>query len=1031
MRTNLRFFSALIMLFFAQIAFAQVSGTVYGADGSPEPDAMVKVVETGTQTITDLDGNFTIDAKIGQTLEVSGDQLETKKFPISSTKLSLTMKTAQQMADVVVLGYNVTKTKPKSIAAATTVSEDVLENRPNVTLLQSLQGVAPGLNVTTSSGQPGSARLDLVIRGTGSLNGYNDPLYVVDDIPVNSVVFRNINPEDIKYVSILRDAAATSIYGNRGANGVVIIKTKSGSFSAPLKFSYSATTGISFFPKSNYNMSNAQDALRLERTWGYGAGNGDNDLFLPSGGLGTPMTDNDINSYDTTNWESVLYRKGFSQAHNISMAGGGENLSNFTSLSYVEQKGIVTTTDFKRFTLRTNFNGKTSNAKFNYAINSTLAYSRRHQLNEEVNSANIGTNVIQNALLGVLTAMPYYSANIYPGTGQGLYNLIGTNFNLGHSALVLQDVLQEGNLPTRVDELKILVNSKLSYKLSNTLTFNSSMGVDYTKPERIFARAPWSYLAIAVREGGAVPYGGLEQRRLDRDFGFSALTSLNYKKEIGKHSIDAGVYLEYLKAERQLSLMQQNGLFLNTYSFGAGTGWTNVGGTYASLRPTVSALKAKAGNLSYFANAEYDYDSKYGITALVRRDASYRFTDDYQWGTFWATGVRWNIDKEAFMQNSGFSMLKLRASYGKQGNQNFVDVAADENPIYAGNNNIRDLVGAGTTSYQSTGSLVLTQLANTSLQWEDQYMYDAGLDFEVFNKRLSGNIDVYKRITKNLFTTIPISAGVGFGSNITGNNGEMENTGIEVALSYKVIKSDNLNLSVFANGSYNKNEVTKIEEVKYSRQILREGLMAYEYFLVPYIGVNPANGNALFLDINNNVTENITADDRRPTGKSTMPEYVGGFGFNADYKGFYLDANFSFKANYWRVDNAWDWIHDPESIGNYNVSSELLNAWTPTNTNTDVPALEATNLGLASDYSDRNLFNSSYVRLKALTFGYSISKSLLEGTGISSLKLFVQGENLLTWTDWKGYDPENSTVTFTTGIFPNPKVFSFGINVDF
>jgi len=300
-----------------------------------------------------------------------------------------------------------------------------------------------------------------------------------------------------------------------------------------------------------------------------------------------------------------------------------------------------------------------------------------------------------------------------------LYDLIGTDFDGGNTTLVLQDLLFAGNQPNRFKELKLLGNINLAYKLSKSFTLDSKLGVDYNYSNRMFARAPWSYLAIAVRETQALPFGGFELRNNDRDFNFTSITSLKYNRVFGKHTVDAGLYAEYVKAYRQVEQSQQNGLDLLNYAFGAGTGWTNVGANFAPLRPTTSAAKNMAGMFSYFANATYDYADKFGVDAVIRRDASYRFIDDNRWGTFWSLGGRWNINKEKFMDNSVFSMLKLRASIGVQGNQNVLAAAYGGNPLYTASNLVRDLA-ATTTGYGNTAGYGLSQFGNNKLQWEEQ-----------------------------------------------------------------------------------------------------------------------------------------------------------------------------------------------------------------------------------------------------------------------------------------------------------------------
>jgi TonB-linked SusC/RagA family outer membrane protein len=1015
-----------------QFSFAQektVTGVVSDKTG-PLPGANVVVKGTTRSAQADSDGKYSIKTKTGEVLVFSFTGYINSTVTVGAgNAYNVKLSEGIVLEDVVVLGYDRKSTKPKSIAASTTVTSDSFENRPNVTLLQSLQGAAPGLTVSTSSGTPGSAKIDLLLRGIGTLSADTQPLYVIDGIATNSAVFRNINPEDIESATILRDAAGTSIYGNRGANGVLVIKTKSGKYESGLKMSYSTSTGFSTLPKNKYHLANAQQALTIERAAQYGIGNGDATELFPDN-AGVPLTDAQIASYQTTDWTKEFFGTGVTTTHNISMAIGGKNISNFTSLSYMNQEGIVPTTDFQRFTLRSNLTGKSKDERFTYGTSLTIGYSKRHQLSQESN-AGVNNNTVQNPLLGSLTALPYMSPSMYAGSGQALYDQIGTTFNHGNDTFVLYDILQEGNIPNRYKEIKLLGNFNAAYELTKEWSVGTKFGVDYNVSDRNFARAPWSYLAIAVRESQAVPYGGFESITTDRDFGFNIVNSLNYNKTFKeKHTFTGGLYMEYLKSQRNFDTQTQNGLDLKTYAFGAGTGWTNVGATYDVLRPTGSAAKFDAGSFSYFGTLGYDYDSKYALDVLVRRDASYRFVQDNKWGTFWSIGGRWNIDKEDFMKNSTFSLLKLRASYGTQGNQNIIAVAAGSNPLYSGNNLVRDLTDTS-GGYGNTGGYDVANIANKDLQWEQQTMTNFGLDFELMNTRLSGTVDFYNRQTDKLFNFINISATPGFGSSINGNAGGINNKGVELSLRYKIIKdAKDLKLSVFANGSYNKNEITDLEQTISGNRIYENGSMVGELYEVPYMGINPANGNLLFLDINDNLTESPDDNDRRKTGKSDTPSFQGAFGFNAEYKGFFLDSQFTWVADVYRYDTALFWLYNPSYVGDNNVSADLLNSWTPTNTNTNIASLNATNYDSGVNFSDEFLKDASYVRLKNVSIGYSFSKDLLKGTFISALKLYAQGENLYTWTRWRGFDPESTDET-NLGKFPSPKTISFGVNVEF
>ena len=311
-------------------------------------------------------------------------------------------------------------------------------------------------------------------------------------------------------------------------------------------------------------------------------------------------------------------------------------------------------------------------------------------------------------------------------------------------------------------------------------------------------------------------------------------------------------------------------------------------------------------------------------------------------------------------------------------------------------------------------------------------MTNLGLDFGLWNDRFSGNVDVYQRTTDKLFSSINLSAAAGAGSGLAGNNGSLENKGIEVALRYKVFRGKDFNLEVFGNVAYNQNKYIDIVSTPNAdaNVIDENGGMINEYWVVPYAGVNPANGELLFVAADGSLTETPNDVDRRKSGKSVIPIYQGGFGFNLDYKGFFVDTQFSYSLDQWRFDYAQLWLNSPSFAPDNNMSTDILNAWTPTNTNTNVPSVNAANFDLGTDFSDKWLKDASYVRLRNFSFGYNFDKKTLEKSFITALKLFIQAENLYTWTKWRGFDPDFGA-TANVGSFTTPRTVSFGVNVEF
>jgi hypothetical protein len=476
-----------------------------------------------------------------------------------------------------------------------------------------------------------------------------------------------------------------------------------------------------------------------------------------------------------------------------------------------------------------------------------------------------------------------------------------------------------------------------------------------------------------------------------------------------------------------------------TWSPGAGTGYIPYATTLpASYIPTTGAANINAGTFSYFGTLDYDYDTRFGFAGTLRRDASYRFVDDNKWGTFWSVAGRWNISRESFMKNATWIKdLKLRASYGTTGNQNVQARGEDDtqSTIFYAAQAVRDL-NSSQQGYPNSASFGVSSYANTALKWETTAQTNIGIDFNIKN-RLSGSFDWYRKLTTDLYQAIPISAANGIRS-IASNDGALSNQGYELSLRFDVLKDSKFKLSVFANGAFNDNEISSLGSldpdgdglVRLGDSFVQvKGQTANQYYLVPYIGVNPANGNLLFLDINNNPTEAPTDADRRTTNKNYLPRYQGGFGFNSSYEGFFLDASFVYSKDFYKFDSDYAGLMDIRNVNPFPVSNELFNAWTPTNTSSNIPSLNATNID-SGDLSDRFLRDASFVRLRNISFGYDVPAKFLKKTFIKGCRFRLQGENILTWTKWKGFDPETFT-TGGTGYFPTPKVYTFGVDINF
>lgn len=1036
MKLKLTWLMTLLMAFVIQISYGQeksVSGTITAtADGFPIPGVNVIVKGTNRGVQSDFDGNYSIRANANETLVFSFVGLKTVERNVgANSTINVQMaEDAAALEEVVVVAYG-TSTLSKTPASITTFSVTEIEDRANASVLQNLQGQVSGLNIATGTGLPGGDST-IILRGQGSLNGNVEPLFIIDGIPVDEDNFRSINQNDIETFSILKDAAATSIYGNRGGNGVIIITTKKGNYNEGLKFRYTSTFGNTEIQDAKIELLNSRELLLLERQQGVAMGAG--------------LTDQEINAISNqanTYWTDFFFRTGTTKSHDLSITSGSEKTTNFTSLGYFNQEGIFLNTDLQRFNIRNNFNGKSENEKFNYGTNLSVNFSKQNQ------AGGAGSNAIFFApFTAALRGLPYLSPydpdgsiTMDGGIAPGDIAAITANQN----AAVPYILLNSANLDTeRDEELKLLGSFNASYNFIKNVTAGIQLGGDYSAVKSLNILHPSSILGPfqANGPGNTTEFGGIQTEGYRREFRFNSVASLNYTNTFAnKHTIDFTVFTEYTKSHLDGLNFRKAGLdprILGTGSaFIPGDTFEDANGngvidaiTDFPYIPTIGAFKISEGLFSYFGVLNYDYDGKYGVAASLRRDNSFRFVEDNKWGTFWSVSGRWNIDQENFMDDSIINLLKLRASYGTSGNQRI------QNGEFTALNETRDLYGQG-SGYNGTTATFATQLANVDLRWEQLSQTNIGLDFGLWNNKLSGSFDVYRKLTEDLFQSRPISLTNGT-SAINANVGSMENKGIEGNFRYVIYDNSGWNVSVNANASYNKNEVLEVagstgRVFGGGSTILAEGHPANSYYLVPYAGVNPANGNPLFVKADGSLSESFTDEDRRFTDKEAFPRWQGGFGANISYKGFELSTQWAWVSEIWLNNLDLAQLEDTSTLDDGgNRSIGVLNAWQNVGDITDVPRFG--NAFGAVDYInsvDRYLEDASYLRMRNITLGYTLPQKYLDNLPITGVRMYLQGENLVTFSSFRGWDAENGFRTTNRGQYPTPKIYTLGITFNF
>jgi hypothetical protein len=575
------------------------------------------------------------------------------------------------------------------------------------------------------------------------------------------------------------------------------------------------------------------------------------------------------------------------------------------------------------------------------------------------------------------------------------------------------------------EDIKAIYNLDVSYDILDNLTLRSVTGLDYSTINGLYAEPSDGWSAVYFQVADNVGLGGFQSYQQTNIMAINQTTSATYSTTFADdHSISVAGYLEYFKAHYKTFGYGQEGLNPKTYFPGDGSAYIGDNSANDTFADSVNANLLNAGLFSYFASLDYDLKDKYGFSATARRDASYRFSQSNRWGTFGSVALRWNVSDEDFMQNTSFDYLKLRASYGTNGNQRIVGGG-----YFSGADLYESLFATG-SGYQGQVSTFLSQIPNDALKWEEVTQFNVGAEFSLFNNLIDGEIDVYFKTTDDLYQSKPVSL-VTSVSSLTSNIGGLKNNGVDLLLNLNLIKpqDDSFGLSFSVNGNYNKNELFDIPtDTGYIIGIGRNGGPLGEVYTINYAGVNPANGNLLFYTADGQLTENPNADtDRVWTDTNSTPDIFGGFSARASYKNFSFQAQFNYATGVYRFDNNMNRFQSYSSIGRFNMSRDILRAWTPDNRNTDMPAYTATNR--TSYASDRWQRDASYLTFRFASLSYDFDDKVLDGTGIEALNVYLNGENLLTFSEWRGFDVVARSSSSL--IYPNPRTISLGINATF
>lgn len=972
---------SLWLLFFAVLGIQSALAQTYKVKGNVvsksdnEPLIGVSILQKGTTNgvVTDIDGNYELQIQGGEaTLVFSYIGLQTQELKVNARTgvLNVAMEDdSHLMDDVVVVAYGVRK-KGTIAGSVSTVKNDKLENVPAPSFDQALQGQTTGLEVISNSGEPSKAAT-FQIRGTNSINSGTAPLFILDGVPISSSDFNTISPSDIESISVLKDASSTSIYGARAANGVVVITTKRGLSMDKAKVTFRAQYGFSQLAQNNWNMMNTAERIQYEKEIGIDTGK-----------------DYDVLSRTDVNWLDMVFNdRAPLQNYEVSVNRATDRLNYFVSGGFYDQDGIAQSSTFRRYNMRANAEVKASDW-LKVGTNSMVAY-------EEVEQADDGSYALYTPISACRFMLPYW--NPYNEDGSLASENDGTWTGTGSNPIEWM-----ANNPVTNKKYKVLSTVFAEITPIKNLTIRAQFGADYSHSTAFMQSFP-SY--IINNETGTAGRNSSDMLNL------TETTTVNYRWELNSdHSFNfllgqEGV--DYRSEGFQVITTGQSNDFLTNISSGTrASSWADSTTSYSYL--------------SFFGRGEYNYKDLYYADFSVRADASSRFGTGNRWAGFWSLGFMWNLKSEPFLKDiEWLSSAQIALSTGTSGNSSIPDY--DHLALVSGKANYEDQAG-----------IYPSQSGNEDLSWEKLWSSNVALRLG-FIDRINLDIEFYNKKTTNMLMLVPDSYALTGEGEHWDNIGAMLNRGVEFNVSADVIRTKDFVWSVNANASYNKNKLLELYngvqeyEVSTTATKLVVGHSVSEFYINRYAGVNPANGDALWYTKDGQITNEYNEGDKVMTGKTFDAPWQGGFGTSLAWKGFSLAAQFSWVADRWMFNNDRYFEESNGLYAAYNQSKRLLyDRWKQPGDITDIPRH-----GVTPQFDDRFLENASFLRLKNVTLAYAFPQRLLSKTNFfSSARIYLQGQNLLTFTGFTGLDPESSSNVYKAQ-YPMSRQFTLGVEVSF
>ncbi|WP_103866490.1 TonB-dependent receptor [Aquimarina sp. I32.4] len=1008
-----------------------VKGKVITSNGESLPGASVVVKNTSRGTQTDFDGNYELEVAKGETMVFSYVGFTTQEILFSGkTVLNITLlEDASELSEVVVTGY--TRQSSRNITGSVSIveSEAIAATTP-ASLEQALQGQAAGVTVGVEGGPGGNAAVR--IRGYGTING-NDPLYVIDGVQTGQGL-NDLNPDDIASIQILKDAAAASIYGIGAANGVIIITTKKGKNNNKVSFTYNTVTGIDFIPNSvfpematpqqladAYWQSSRNDGIALiHPQYGSGANPVLPDYILPQGVLGTidrstySYPDNRITraNKNGTDWFDEFFNSAFVQQHNIGIKGGSDQSKFYLGIGLLDQEGVGRATSFGRYNLRVNSEFNVTE-KFRIGETLNVSYSEKIGLSDPLsNNVNQNNESQIAALYRLHPIIPVYDiGGNYAGTGRT------PGVGIGSNAIAMAD----RNKDNVTETLRVLGSLYAELNITDDLLLRSTFTANLSNSKFSFFQ-PIDYENSAVRAVNRL-------RETSTDIINTNLYNiLQYTKRINDvHNIDTFVGTEFKKNSTETFYAQISDFLFTTPNatyLSAGTG-----------TPLVGSNQLKSASFSVFGKADYVYDDKYLLSATIRRDESSRFEEGNRIGVFPAVSVGWRVSGENFLQDSSvINNLLIKFSWGELGNDNIPTS--------------RGITAYGPSldfnNYSGQTGYFLTNIGDPNLSWETTTTTNLGITGSFIQNALDVSLDIYESVTKDMLLPTPVDPTV-YGNTINTiyrNLGQMTNRGIDLSIGYSNPRDKNFKYSIGVNFSHYKNNVDFLNQENpapipnpvlgsqtgFETTNTVQGSPISSFVGFNWEGIDQNTGRAI-----------ITGDARSIIG-NPHPDFTYGMNFNAEYKNF--DVSLLLQGSQgndiYNLTKFWTDFYNFEGGKSLHY---IENSWSPTNREGTLPALT-----LRADESVGSSYyieDGSYLRLKNISFGYSLNKQITSRLKVDKIRIFIQGKNLLTFTEYSGLDPEINLTNYTNqqeanleigvdrGAYPISRSLNLGLNITF